>query len=247
MSGLTDPSTPPRRLALKLVMAGLFLLALSACATRPVAGTACDAAQAVLLPVIYAAQEDGGAVEIEGRTSLVPVVSNAARWRTIRDFGFVPSWRPAGTDAALRRAYWRAWRDLDQSLRNAAPDDADRIAWAAAYAEVGDDRVFPDEAQWAAFFDRNRRSADFTCAAEIARVSGARMVSAQAPRASGAMRLSPAAPGLHGGRALMAAWAVYPPFEAGGAPRETGTLWLLRSTRTGDWRVLSARRVDTMD
>ena len=246
MLGLTDPATLSRTLAQAGVL-GLFLLALGACATPPVTGTACDAAQAVLLPVIRAAQEDGGAVEIEGRTSLVPAVSDTARWRMIRDFGFVPSWRPAGTDAALRSAYWRAWRDLDHSLRIAAPDEADRIAWAAAYAQVGDDRVYPDEAQWAAFFDRNRRSAEFTCAAEIARVSGARLVDAQSPRAPGAMRVSPAAPGLHDGRALMAAWGVYPPFEAGGAPRETGTLWLLRSTRTGDWRVLSARRVEAME
>ncbi len=61
------------------------------------------------------------------------------------------------------------------------------------------------------------------------------------------MGLSPAAPGLQGDRALMSARAIYPPLEADGAIRETGTIWLLRFTDGGDWRVLSARRVDAME
>jgi hypothetical protein len=72
-------------------------------------------------------------------------------------------------------------------------------------------------------------------------------VSGDAPRAVNAMRLSVAAPALHDGRALLAARATYPPFEAGGAPRETGTIWLLRAGSDGEWRVLSARRLEAME
>ena len=60
------------------------------------------------------------------------------------------------------------------------------------------------------------------------------------------MRLTPAAPGLEDDRALMAARAVYPPLEPGGAPRETGTIWLVRFNDAGQWRVLCVRRVEAM-
>lgn len=233
-----------RRAAISLMMC---TFALTACASAPpVTGQACGAARTVLIPVINAVIEEGGAVEIETRTALFPPVSEAERWDQIRAFGFAPVWRSAGTDDALRRAYWRAWRAIAPGRRFGQPDIADREAWEAAYDAVGDDRVFPQDRLWERFFDRNRGGADFTCAAGIAEATGAVLVSADAPRAPGAMRLTPAAPGLEDDRALMAARAVYPPFEAGGAPRETGTIWLLRFTDAGDWRVLSARRVEAM-
>ncbi|MCR9129266.1 MAG: hypothetical protein NXI12_07065 [Alphaproteobacteria bacterium] len=221
---------------------------IAACASvPPVAGEACGAAQTVLAPVINAVIEEGGIVEIETRTALVPPVSRSDRWALIQEFGFSPVWRSAGTDDALRRAYWQAWRDTDQSLRINDPDRADRQAWEAAYDAIGDDCIFPDDGLWRAFFDRNRADADFTCAADIAAMTGARLVGAGAPRGAGAMRLTPAAPGMEGGRALMAARTVYPPLEPGAAPRETGTIWLLRVTEAGDWRVLSARRMEAME
>jgi len=222
-------------------------LSLTACASAPpVTGEACGAARTVLVPVINAVIEEGGAVEIETRTALFPPVSDSERWDQIRDFGFAPVWRSAGTDDALRRAYWRVWQAIEPERRFGQPDAADREAWEAAYDAVGDDRVFPQDRLWGTFLDRNGGGADFTCAASIAEATGAALVSADAPRASGVMRLTPAAPGLEDDRALMAARAVYPPFEAGGAPRETGTIWLLRFTDAGDWRVLSARRVEAM-
>ena len=225
----------------------VLALSLAACASAPpVTGEACGAARTVLIPVINAVIEEGGAVEIETRTALFPPVSDAERWDQIRAFGFAPLWRSAGTDDALRRAYWRAWQEIEPDRRFGQPDAADREAWEAAYDAVGDDRVFPQDRLWEMFLDRNAARADFTCAAAIADATGAVLVSADAPRAPGAMRLTPAAPGLESDRALMAARAVYPAFEAGGAPRETGTIWLLRFTGAGDWRVLSARRVEAM-
>lgn len=228
-------------------LVALLSLITSACAsTPPVTGEACGAARSVLIPVINAVIEEGGVVEIETRTGLFPPASDEARWAQIRDFGFAPVWRGAGTDNALRRAYWDAWREMDQRFRLDQPDAADRQAWETAYDAVGDDRIFPEPPLWEAFSARNRASADFTCAADIAEATGARLVAAHAPRAPGAMRLTPAAPGLEEERALMAARAVYPPLEADGAPRETGTIWLLRFTDAGEWRVLSARRVEAM-
>ena len=236
----------PLRLIVRACMAIVCGLA-SACASAPpVTGEACGASRTVLIPVINAVIEEGGVVEIEARTALFPSAGDEARWAQIRDFGFAPVWRGAGTDNALRRAYWDAWRDMDQRFRIDQPGAADRQAWEAAYDAVGDDRIFPEPVLWDAFFDRNRASADFTCAADIAQATGARLVAAGAPRTPGAMRLTPAAPGLEEDRALMAARAVYPPLEADGAPRETGTIWLLRFTDGGQWRVLSARRVEAM-
>ena len=228
-------------------MSFAVLMALAACASAPpVTGEACGAARTVLIPVINAVIEEGGAVELETRTGLFPPPDDEARWAQIRDFGFAPVWRGPGTDAALRRAYWDAWRDMDQRFRVDQPGAADRQAWEAAYDAVGDDRIFPADALWEAFLARNTGEADFTCAADIAETTSAVLVSADAARAPGAMRLTPAAPGLEDERALMAARAVYPPLEPGGAPRETGTIWLVRFNDAGQWRVLSARRVEAM-
>lgn len=228
--------------------AGALTILVSACASAPpVTGEACGAARAVLIPVISAVIEEGGAVELDVDTSLFPPASQTGRWAQIQDFGFAPVWRAAGTDEALRRAYWDAWREIDRRVRLDDPEAADLQAWEAAYDVVGDDRVFPDLGLWSSFFDRNERSAAFTCAADIAAATGATLVSADTPRASGAMRLTPAAPGMEGDRALMAARSVYPPFEPGGAARETGTIWLLRLAEAGDWRVLSARRVEAVE
>ena len=229
------------------VFTTLLACLVSACASAPpVTGDACGAARTVLAPVIAAALEQGGRVEIETRTALIPPASDEARWRRIRDFGFTPVWRRAETDQALRAAYWRAWRDLEPDLRFGQPDIADRRAWESAYDAVGDDRVYPADALWSAFFTRNQRSAALTCAPELAQMTGAILVDADAPRAPGAMRLTPAAPGLSQGRALMAARAVYPPLQEGGEARETGTIWLLRLSESGEWRVLSARRMEAM-
>ena len=234
---------------MRFVFAGLaaIMFLVSGCATAPPAPSACDAARVVLLPVINAAIENGHDVEIETRTSLTPPPSDQDRWREIRELGFVPVWRSGATDQALRRVYWRAWRDLPPQLRAQEPDEADRRAWAAAYAEIGDDRVYPDDALWSAFFRGNRRSALSRCAAPIASATGARLVEAGAPRSENAMRLTPAAPGLDGEWALMAAQAVYPPLEPGDEARETGTIWLVRLGAGGEWRVFSARRIERLE
>ena len=224
----------------------LALFAAACAGAEPVTGEACGAARTVLVPVINAVIDEGGTVELETRTALVPPASDTARWEQIRDFGFAPVWRSPGTDTALRTAYWDAWRAMDSEFKFNQPDAADRQAWAEAYRAVGDDRIFPADDLWAAFLERNLARADFTCAAALAQTTGADLVSAQSPRERGAMRLTPAAPGLEGERALMAASALYPPFEAGDPPRETGTIWLLRFSETGGWRVLSARRVESM-
>ncbi len=162
----------------------LFALVLGACATTPpVTGEACGAARAVLIPVISAVIEEGGAVELGVDTSLFPPASQTGRWDQIRDFGFAPVWRSAGTDEALRRAYWDAWREIDQRVRIDNPEAADLQAWEAAYDVVGDDRVFPDQRLLTRFLDRNQAGADFTCAADIASATGAVLVSADTPRA----------------------------------------------------------------
>lgn len=236
--------------AWSLTRAGLLAIGLawlSGCATAPPAPDPCDAARVVLLPVINAALDNGHSVEIETRTALTPPPSDEDRWREIRDLGFVPVWRSGATDRALRRVYWRTWRDLPPELRAQDRDEADRRAWAAAYAEIGDDRVYPDDALWSAFFRGNRRSAPSRCAAAIAATTGARLVEASAPRGENVMRLTPAAPGLDGEWALMAAQAVYPPLEPGDDPRETGTIWLVRLGASGEWSVFSARRIERLE
>jgi hypothetical protein len=234
---------------IRFVFAGLgaVMVLVSGCATAPPAPDACDAARVVLLPVINAAIENGHDVEIETRTSLTPPPSDQDRWREIRAFGFVPVWRSGATDRALRQVYWRTWRDLPPELRAQDRDEADRRAWEAAYAEIGDDRVYPDEALWSAFFQGARRSEPSRCAGVIAAATGARLVEARAPRGENAVRLTPAAPGLHGEWVLMAAQAVYPPLEPGGEARETGTIWLVRLGAGGDWRVFSARRIERLE
>ena len=164
-------------------------------------------------------------------------------WDWIADFGFAPVWRDPATDDALRRAYWEAWRALGRDAHRDSTA-ADRRAWEAAYAEVGDDRLFADDSLWRAFFAANRDGRLWSCAAQFADAQGARLVAPDSPRARGAVRFIPARPGIDNDRALISARSIYPPFETGGAERETGTIWLLAPSGEA-WRVISARRLDT--
>lgn len=230
---------------MRILVLAAAMLVLTGCASRPERAGVCDAARLVLMPLISAAIENGHEVEIETRTSLTPPPSDEGAWRQIREFGFVPVWRSDATEAALQRAYWRAWRDLPQAMRSRRPQEADRLAWAAAYAQVGDDRVSPDDAVWESFFRRNRGQNRFACAAELAQASGARLMRPEMPRAPNAVRFSPAALGLDGDWALMAAQAAYPPLEAGDEARETGTIWLMSLRAGGQWSLFSARRIES--
>lgn len=236
-----------RARGLRLALAAALTLAGCAATPAPMTADACGAANAVLTPVINAALDNGHGVEIETRTALIPSASDTQRWRRTRANGFVPSWRSPATDDALRTVYWRAWNDMDQAMRRDRPDEADRRAWQAAYDAIGDDRIYADDAHWSVFLQDNRARTPFNCAPALAEATGAQLVSPGSPRAPGALRLIPAAPALEADRALMAAHGVYPPFEAGSAPRETGTIWLLRATREGGWRVLSARRLEAVE
>lgn len=197
----------------------------------------------MLAPVVQAARESGLEVEITERADLRPEPAASEQWEAIRSFGFAPVWRDPSTDRALREAYWRAWRALSPQDRAQDRAGADRRAWEAAYETIGDDRLYGDATLWTAFFDNNRRTSRFSCAADFAEAQGARLVRATAPRAENAVRFTPARPGLSADRAIISAWAVYPPLAEDGAPRETGTIWLL-SPAGERWRVISARRVD---
>ncbi|MEQ8403734.1 MAG: hypothetical protein RKE49_01465 [Oceanicaulis sp.] len=222
----------------------LALVGLAGCAGAPQPRPGeCAALDAVLGPLSRAAQDSRLAVEIAAELELRPGAEAREAWRWVADFGFAPVWRDPATDDALRRAYRDAWRALGEAAhRNTAA--ADRRAWDAAYAEVGDDRLYTDESLWGAFFSANRRGGRWACAARFAEAHGAQLVSPQAPRGRNAVRFIAARPGVRDDRALISAWSIYPPFEAGGAERETGTIWLLAPSGEA-WRVISARRLDT--
>lgn len=232
----------PTRSAAVRAAAACLVLALGACAAGPEPRPgACAAMDTVLRPLVGAARDTGHAVELSEHAVLRPAAGDAGFWRRVRDFGFTPVWRDGATETALVRAYWRNWRAMEPRER-AGQAAADRRGWEAAYAEVGDDRLYPADALWAAFFSANGRTVRWSCTVRFAEAEGARLVGPGDPRAVNAVRFSVARPGLAGDRALISAWSVYPPLEDG-EPRETGTIWLLTASGRS-WRVISASRVE---
>lgn len=224
----------------------LPLLLLTACASAPdrVADRECAVTMAVLTPILTAAHESGDSAELARRTSLWPE-EGAHAWEYARQMGFAPVWRAGATEQALRRAYWTAYGPLQ---REAGLNAAEREfrAWEAAYAEVGDDRIFAEDSLWTAFFDANDASIATPCVQRLGEDHGAALVQTSARRADNAVRIEPARPVFSpdGGHALIAARSVYPELNPGDGPRITGTVWYLTPRRDGSWRVMSARRTD---
>lgn len=224
----------------------LALLLLTACASAPdrVADRECAVTMAVLTPILNAAHESGDSAELAQRTRLWPE-DGAQAWEYARRMGFAPVWRAGATEQALRRAYWDAYMPLQQQAGLSSAEREFR-AWEAAYAQVGDDRIFAGDALWAAFFDTNRSGTATPCARTLAAQHGAELITASAPRANTAVRIEPARPVFSpdGSHALIAARSVYPELNPGDGPRTTGTVWYLTPRRDGTWRVMSARRTD---
>ncbi len=231
---------------MKPLIALLPLLLLTACASAPdrVMDRECAVTMAVLTPILNAAHESGDNAELARRTGLWPQ-EGAEAWTYARDMGFAPVWRAAATDEALRRAYWDHYAPLQRQTGLSRAEREFR-AWEAAYAQVGDDRIFAEESLWAAFFDANDASIATPCAQTLSDQHGAALIRASAPRANTAVRIKPARPVFSpdGDRALIAARSVYPELDPGDGPRITGTVWYLTPRRDGTWRVMSARRTD---
>ncbi|WP_421860912.1 hypothetical protein [Oceanicaulis sp.] len=228
------------------LIALLPLLLLTACASAPdrLADRECAVTTAVLSPILGAASESGGSAELTRRTGLWPEAGSDS-WAYVRQMGFSPTWRSGATDQALRSAYWRAYRPLQRDV-GLSRAEREMRAWEAAYRDVGDDRLYADEALWTAFFSANQSRQATPCAQPLAEQYGAERVRASGPRAANAVRIEPSRPvfSATGDRALIAARTVYPELNPGDGPRVTGTVWLLNPRTDGRWRVISARRTD---
>jgi len=232
-------------MSVKHILSVLAALCLVACASRPPPGDpACLVTETVLAPILNAAAENEGRAELSPHTLLWPSASDPA-WNQIQQMGFSPAWRSGATERALREAYWRAYRPLqmDQSLSR---DERERLAWEQAYVSVGDDRVFPEEVFWHRFIHENRRSQPTPCSAQLSNHWNAILRENASGDNHPSVRIQPSAPVFNaaGNRALIAAWTLYPAITPQDTSRETGTIWLLTSTQSGQWRVISARRTD---
>ena len=231
----------PRLIALLLP---LFLL--TACATAPdnLPDRECAVTTAVLSPILGAAAESGDSAELARRTGLWPEAGSDS-WAYVQHMGFSPTWRSSATDQALRSAYWRTYSPLQRDV-GLSRAEREMRAWEAAYEQVGDDRLYADEALWTAFFNANHSHRATPCARPLADPYDAELVRASARRDSNAVRIEPSRPvfSANGDRALIAARTVYPELNPGDGARVTGTVWLLNPRTDGSWRVISARRTD---